>query len=63
MSLEELQETFLNTNVPADAIEDKIVDEVEDMLDDRKRREVREEIEDLENQEFRQLALQVLENV
>ncbi|MFB6292304.1 MAG: hypothetical protein ABEI58_02815 [Candidatus Nanohaloarchaea archaeon] len=63
MSLEELQHDYEYTREPDDGLESKVHEEIEDMLDDMTREEVRSEIKELEDDEFEEFAEAVLDRI
>ncbi len=61
MSLEKIRHEFSRTNTGDAEIEEKLQEEIEDMLADLPEEEVREEIEDLDSEEFRKIAEDILD--
>jgi len=60
MTLQDLEERFNTTNINDDEIEDLVQEEVEDLLADNSRRQILDEVEDME-EEFRDLVTNVVD--
>ncbi len=63
MKLDEIEKIYLETNRSAEQVENLVQEELDEKLEEREKTDIREEIRSLGNEEFRELALNVLDQI
>ena len=63
MSLSELEESYLKSSRSPEELEDMIQEELDELLDENTVNRIREEIEDLDSEEFRDIVRAVLDEL
>lgn len=62
-TLEQLDHDYEYTNRSREEIEEELTEELEELLDEHRRNEVRKVIKHLESDEFKDLAMNVLDEI
>lgn len=63
MALEDVEQLFLTTKRELEDIEDILQEELEELLDEGSREEALEQVDDLDSEEFRDLARAALDEL